>query len=215
MDAVVSWFQNPMDEHSSRVVAGLQNGDPEVLDGLIEEYQHRLFRYALSLTGDRSAAEDIFQETWLRVLERGRQYRAQWKFEVWLFSIARHLVIDRARRKKSTSLDELMNPEEGEPFEPQAVNPSPFEDVRDAEQQERIGQLLIIIPNAIGFILYFLLRKPMRAECPKCAMVVDPNVNYCPRCGYSFHPTCPQCKAAVRASDTFCANCGTQLHQVA
>ena len=75
--------------------------------------------------------------------------------------------------------------------------------------------LVIIIPNAIGFILYFLFRKPIRAECPKCAAVVDPNVNYCPRCGYSFHPTCPQCKAAVRASDTFCANCGTQLHQVA
>ncbi|MBI4471174.1 MAG: sigma-70 family RNA polymerase sigma factor [Acidobacteria bacterium] len=169
MDAVVSWFQNPMDEHSSRVLAGLQNGDPEVLDGLIEEYQHRLFRYALSLTGDRSAAEDIFQETWLRVLERGRQYRAQWKFEVWLFSIARHLVIDRARRKKSTSLDELMNPEEGE-FEPQAVNPSPFEDVRDAEQQERIGQLLTLIPA--GYREVLTLRFQEDLELSEIATIV-------------------------------------------
>jgi RNA polymerase sigma-70 factor (ECF subfamily) len=52
------------------------------------------------------------------VLERGHQYRAQWKFEVWLFSIARHLVIDLFRRKKSDSLDALMNPEDGPGFEP-------------------------------------------------------------------------------------------------
>ena len=57
---------------------------------------------------NRATAEDVFQETWLHVLERGHQYRAQWKFEVWLFSIARHLVIDLARRKKSQSLNELM-----------------------------------------------------------------------------------------------------------
>src|SRR6266571_3087475 len=64
------------------------------------------------------------RETWLRVLERGYQYRAQWKFDVWLFSIARHLVIDLARKKKGSSLDELMAPEAGAGFEPPAQNRS-------------------------------------------------------------------------------------------
>jgi hypothetical protein len=73
--------------------------------------------------------------------------------------------------------------------------------------------LVIIIPNAIGFILYFLLRAPIRAECPKCGTIVDPRVNYCPRCRYSFHPTCPQCKLPVQTGDTFCANCGTPLSE--
>jgi RNA polymerase subunit RPABC4/transcription elongation factor Spt4 len=75
--------------------------------------------------------------------------------------------------------------------------------------------LVIFIPNAIGFILYFLLRNPIRVECPKCGTVIDPRVNFCPRCGHSFHPTCPQCRAAVRPGDAFCPNCGTQLGQVA
>jgi Double zinc ribbon len=75
--------------------------------------------------------------------------------------------------------------------------------------------LVIFIPNAIGFILYFLLRSPIRITCPKCEAVVDPRVNYCPRCRYSFHPTCPQCRSSVKPGDTFCANCGAQIDQVA
>ena len=75
--------------------------------------------------------------------------------------------------------------------------------------------LVIFIPNAIGFIVYFLLRSPIRVECPKCGIVVDPRVNFCPGCRYNFHPTCPQCRATVRRGDTFCANCGTQIDQVA
>jgi Double zinc ribbon len=71
--------------------------------------------------------------------------------------------------------------------------------------------LVIFIPNAIGFILYFLLRNPLRIECPKCGVVVDARVNFCPNCRYSFHPTCPQCRAAVRQGDTFCPTCGCQI----
>ena len=75
--------------------------------------------------------------------------------------------------------------------------------------------LVIFIPNAIGFILYFLLRSPIRVECPKCGAVVDSRVNFCPKCRYGFHPTCSQCRVAVRPGDTFCANCGAQTGQVA
>jgi len=75
--------------------------------------------------------------------------------------------------------------------------------------------IVIFIPNAIGFILYFLLRNPIRVECPKCGTVVDPRVNFCPSCRYSFHPTCPQCRSTVRRGDTFCANCGTQIDSAA
>src|SRR5262245_58052470 len=137
MDATVLWFKNPMQEESARLAQGLHLGDPEILDELIETYQHRLLRYLVSLTGNRPMAEDFFQETWLRVLERGRQYRSQWKFEIWLFSIARHLVIDEARRKKGTSLQELMDPEAGTGFQPVADGPSPLEEMSAGEEEER------------------------------------------------------------------------------
>jgi RNA polymerase sigma-70 factor, ECF subfamily len=86
---------------------GLKRRDPAVLDQLIELYQFRLFRYLLHLTSHRERAEDFFQETWIRVLERGHQYDGKSKFESWLFTIARNLVIDWQRQKKMQSLDTL------------------------------------------------------------------------------------------------------------
>ena len=63
-----------------------------MLDRLIELYQHRLLRYLLYLTGNRELAQDLFQETWMRVLERGAQYNGQSKFDTWLFAIARQKI---------------------------------------------------------------------------------------------------------------------------
>ena len=77
----------------------------------------------------------------------------------------------------------------------------------------RTGWTLIVIfvPNAIGFILYFLLRNPLRTECPKCGTVVVALANYCPRCSHSFNPTCAKCQTAIRPGDAFCANCGNKV----
>jgi RNA polymerase sigma-70 factor (ECF subfamily) len=96
-------------EESDRDIARrLRDRDPELICDLIERYHYRLFRYLISLTGNREDASDIFQETWIRVLERGKQYKRKWKFESWLFTIARNLVIDRMRRnQKFVSLEDL------------------------------------------------------------------------------------------------------------
>src|SRR5262244_2614114 len=111
-------FAGLMTDDTSSLAAGLRRRDPDLLDRLIEQYQQRLYRYLVFLTGDRALAEDLFQETWIRVLERGHQYNAKSKFESWLFAIARHLVIDVSRRKKIASLDDLADPESKQPYEP-------------------------------------------------------------------------------------------------
>ncbi|MBV8194027.1 MAG: RNA polymerase subunit sigma-70, partial [Candidatus Dormibacteraeota bacterium] len=53
---------------NAQIAQALRRHDPEVLDRLIVQYQHRLLRYLLFLTGNRDVAEDLFQETWMRVL---------------------------------------------------------------------------------------------------------------------------------------------------
>jgi len=68
-----------------------------------------------------------------------------------------------------------------------------------------------LVPNAIGFILYFLMRTPVKDKCPQCAAVVDRRGNFCPVCRYNFHPTCPQCKSVVQRMDKYCVRCGTTL----
>jgi RNA polymerase sigma-70 factor, ECF subfamily len=119
-------FSTFMADDKKSLALGLRRRDPEVLDALIEQYQYRLFRYLLYITGNRERAEDFFQETWIRVLEHGHQYDGKSKFEAWLFSIARHLVIDWQRQKKAQSLDALTNPDEGAPMEFAGDDPSPL-----------------------------------------------------------------------------------------
>jgi RNA polymerase sigma-70 factor, ECF subfamily len=164
-----------MDQERAQLAQGLHGGDPEFVDGLIEKYQHRLLRYLLSLTGNRATAEDLFQETWVRVLERGHQYRAQWKFEVWLFSIARHLTIDLARRKKTDSLDELMDPDEGPGFEPRAFGPSAFDELSAGEESDRMARVLARIPAAYREALTLRFHEDLDIEEMATVMKAPPS----------------------------------------
>ena len=76
-----------MAQESTEIARGLRRRDPDLLDRLIEQYQHRLLRYLLYLTGRRELAEDLFQETWIRVLERGHQFNDKYAFSTWLFAV--------------------------------------------------------------------------------------------------------------------------------
>lgn len=71
--------------------------------------------------------------------------------------------------------------------------------------------LVIFIPNAIGFILYFLFRHPLRLPCPRCGSTTRRGFNFCPSCSYALHPACPKCKSPVRESDAFCPYCAANL----
>src|SRR5580704_15599519 len=93
-------------QESLAVAEGLKHQRVGLLDQLIVRYQHRLLRYLLYLTGNRDTAEDLFQEVWMRVLVRGDQFDGRARFETWLFTIARNLVIDQSRKRTMNSLDE-------------------------------------------------------------------------------------------------------------
>lgn len=139
-------FSTHMADENKALAQGLRQRDPALLDRLIEEYQYRLFRYLTYITGNQERAEDFFQETWIRVLERGHQYDGRYKFEAWLFTIARNLVIDWQRHKKPQSLDALIDPEEGAPMDFAAEDDaSPLDLVllgeRGARMQASLGQL--------------------------------------------------------------------------
>jgi RNA polymerase subunit RPABC4/transcription elongation factor Spt4 len=71
--------------------------------------------------------------------------------------------------------------------------------------------LAIFIPNALGIVLYFILRKPRTANCPQCSAIVGPGFGFCPRCRYRLAPVCPQCQRSVNAGDTFCPYCGADV----
>jgi RNA polymerase sigma-70 factor (ECF subfamily) len=135
-----------MESEASAIARGLHRRDPDLLDRLIEQYQHRLLRYLVYLSGNRELAEDLFQETWIRVLERGHQYDGRHEFSTWLYAVARNLTIDYLRKKRPISLDGLMENDEHAPLEPADPRPMAWEMIQQQEQAERIGVALAGIP---------------------------------------------------------------------
>jgi len=71
--------------------------------------------------------------------------------------------------------------------------------------------LAIFIPNAIGIILYFILRDPLLKPCPACSQVLKSGYTFCPLCGTSLLPTCPNCGRSVESGWANCPQCGTKL----
>jgi RNA polymerase sigma-70 factor (ECF subfamily) len=125
---------------------GLRLHDAELLDRLILQYQHRLLRYLLFLTGNREIAEDLFQETWMRVLTRGAQYNGSARFDTWLFTIARNLVIDFRRKRTMASLEEMCeNDGDERPFEVASSDPNPFDRYQSSENAGRVAEALLTL----------------------------------------------------------------------
>ena len=159
-------FSSLMTDDGKSIARGLKQRDPELLDLLIEQYQFRLFRYLLHLTGSRDRAEDFFQETWVRVLERGSQYDGRWKFEAWLFTIARNLVLDWHRRKKPESFESLRGPEQDAPaFDVRdEKSVTPLESVLSNEQREGVHASLGKIPAVYREVLVLRFQEEMQLE---------------------------------------------------
>ncbi len=97
---------NPRDDSlaEKRWLTALAKGDRSALGGLYELYGEKIFRYTFRMLGNRTDAEDATAETFLRVLRRSADLRADGAFKTWLFRIARNLCIDKMRQHKLLEL---------------------------------------------------------------------------------------------------------------
>jgi RNA polymerase sigma-70 factor, ECF subfamily len=155
-------------QESLAVSAGLKRQDAGLLDELIVRYQHRLLRYLLYLTGNREMAEDLFQEVWMRVLIRGGQFNGQARFDTWLFTIARNLVIDQRRKKTMSSLDELFEngSDDDRPmsFEIADSDPTPFDLLCNLEDRAQIAAALMTLDTLYREVLVLRFHEELSLE---------------------------------------------------
>jgi RNA polymerase sigma-70 factor, ECF subfamily len=170
MSALPMTLNMTAETETAKIARGLRERDMELLADLVERCQHRLVRYLLYLTGRREYAEDLAQETWIRVLQRGSQYNGRQRFDPWLFAIARNLAIDYLRKKrKAVQTPSLPNDRDAVLLLPFS-GPSPFEAAARSEDAIRLaGQLQILSP------LYreaLLLRFQEELSLPEIAQVL-------------------------------------------
>jgi RNA polymerase sigma-70 factor (ECF subfamily) len=155
-------------QESLAIAAGLKRQDVGLLDELIVRYQHRLLRYLLYLSGNRELAEDLFQEVWMRVMVRGAQFNGLARFDTWLFTIARNLLIDQRRKKTMSSLDELfeVGGEDDRPmsFELADGEPTPFDRCANIEDRERIASALLELDTLYREVLVLRFHEELSLE---------------------------------------------------
>ena len=84
------------------LVMAYQNGEQQVFRTLLERHQQKVYNYILSLVKDKSLADDIFQETFIKVKNtlRSGTYHDEGKFIQWVMRIAHNIVIDYVRKNQ-------------------------------------------------------------------------------------------------------------------
>jgi RNA polymerase sigma-70 factor (ECF subfamily) len=131
----------------------LKAGNRSAFDRLLQKYEKQLINYIYRFTGSRADAEDLAQETFLKVYNAAPSYAPFAKFSTWLYRIASNVSLDYLRKmkyaKKTGSLDEQLEGEDGS-FERQAADEKQRGAdlaLEDKERGERINRSLLALPE--------------------------------------------------------------------
>jgi RNA polymerase sigma-70 factor (ECF subfamily) len=89
------------------LLAAYQQGDPGAFEALLRRHRAPLFTFLMRMLGERERAEDLAQETFLRIVKGAQAWEHRARFQTWLFTIARNLCVDQSRRDRFRRADSL------------------------------------------------------------------------------------------------------------
>ena len=120
----------------SQLMGRVRDGEVALLGELFERHHQRLFAFFLRLVRSRTAAEDLVQEVFVRMLKYRHTFRVESEFVPWMFTLARNAATDRYRSRPR----EL--PVEEDAPEPAADLPHPIANLERVEQEQRLKRAL-------------------------------------------------------------------------
>ncbi len=138
----------------------VQKGHRRAFDEIVARYKGRLFSFTLRMVKDPSLAEEMTQETLIRVYMHADKYREIAKFSTWVFTIATNLVRNRMRQVSRAPRMLSLNPvpdEDEHPVDPADPHADPSRDVESEELGRLINEATAKIPEK--YRVPFLLRE--------------------------------------------------------
>jgi len=132
------------------LVERLRRGDPDAFDDVYAAFNTRLFTFLVRLSRRRDVAEDLLEETWLRLVKHARRLAADTRLGPWLFTVARNLHVSyiRSRMLEDSAAASLIG------LWPFSLDrSSPFEAVAASEFERRIERALAAMPAASREVL--------------------------------------------------------------
>jgi RNA polymerase sigma factor (sigma-70 family) len=133
-----------MDRDTELAIVGrLREGDHAAFDAVYAEFHGRLYSFLARLCRSRDVAEDLLEETWLRLVEHADRLRPDTRLGAWLFTVARNLHVSYCR---SRAIDESREcgPLGLWPTSPRS--PSPFEEAAAGELERRVERAIASLP---------------------------------------------------------------------
>jgi RNA polymerase sigma-70 factor, ECF subfamily len=153
----------------NELVGSARRGEGEAIARLVDRYSSRLHRYLTRLVGEAALAEDLLQDTWLRVMDRLDRYDPARPFAVWLFRVAHNCAVDMLRKQSRQGVfagprgDE--EDESRDPFEqiPDS-GPSALEHLTREELQANVAAVFAGLPQHYREVLTLRFHEDMRLE---------------------------------------------------
>jgi RNA polymerase sigma-70 factor (ECF subfamily) len=129
------------------LVIRLRMGDVTAFDAIYDAFNHRLLSFLTRMAKNRSVAEDLLEETWLRLVSGGEDLRAETRLGPWLFTVARNLYLSHCRsraREHSYTADLVLLWPGG--LWPGGLPQSPFDVASLNELEERLEAAIASLP---------------------------------------------------------------------
>jgi RNA polymerase sigma-70 factor (ECF subfamily) len=132
-------------ETDEELMAGFQNGDNSALEELFARYQKPLYNFFLRMVGRKETAEDLVQDTFIKVYRFGKSFRGNdAKFSTWLYSVASNQCRDQMRyssRRPETPIADIVEPDQTESFT-DLVSETEESPVEDHMMRMEVGSII-------------------------------------------------------------------------
>ena len=148
-----------MDRDSEiELVRRLRQGDSEAFDVVYAVFNTRLFGFLARLARSREVAEDLLEETWLRLVEHAERLREDTRLGPWLFTVARNLYVSycRSRMLQDAHVTDMIG------LWPSAQPSSPFEETATHELERRLEAALATVPMIYREVLLLVVVEGLK-----------------------------------------------------
>jgi RNA polymerase sigma-70 factor (ECF subfamily) len=162
------------------LLAEFQQGDAGAFERLLARHRAPLYTFLVRMLGDREKAEDLAQETFLRIVKGAAAWEQRARFQSWMYAIARNLCTDRARRDRFRKTDSLdVEPVEGAGGTVLDGIPDPGPLPDQAAESERLRPLLqrALLSLPADQREVFVLREQAGLQFREIAEIVGANEN--------------------------------------
>lgn len=140
------------------LVRRLRQGDSEAFDVVYAAFNGRLFGFLARLARSREVAEDLLEETWLRLVEHAERLREDTQFGPWLFTVGRNLYVSycRSRMLEDAHAADMIG------LWPSIPPSSPFEEAATHELERRLEAALATMPMIYREVLLLVVVEGLR-----------------------------------------------------